>query len=95
MAERLGGWVVGWSGGPLLLDHGAEAEEVAGDVVRVGGGVLGEEPPGAEDGRAVGRRGAGVEGEAEQGAEVGERFGEPEAQQVAPQVADGRGGVRI
>ena len=78
-----------------LLDHVAEAEEVAGDGVRVGGGVLGEEPPGAEDGRAVGWRGAGIEGEAEQGAEVGKRFGEPEAQEVAPQVADGRGGVRI
>jgi hypothetical protein len=77
------------------LNHVAEAEEVAGDGVRVGGGVLGEEPPGSKYGRAVGRRGAGVEGEAEQGAEVGERFGEPEAQQVAPQVADGRGGVRI
>lgn len=78
-----------------LLDHGAEAEEVAGDVVRVGGGVLGEEAPGAEDGRAVGRRGAGIEGEAEQGAEVGESLWEPEPEEVAPQVADGRGGVRV
>lgn len=77
------------------LDHGAEAEEVAGDGVRVAVGVLGEEPPGAEDCGAVGWRGAWIEGEAEQGAEVGEGFGEPESGEVAAQLADRRGRVVV
>ena len=69
--------------------EGAEAEEVAGDGVGVGFGVLGGEPPGAEDFGAGGWRGAEGELRSEEEGEIGESFGEPEAEEVAAEVLDG------
>lgn len=73
-----------------------EKDEVAGDSVLVAFrvGILGLDSPGAEDFGGLRVRvfvGEGVEGAVDRG----EGFREPEAEEVAAQLADRRGGVVV
>ena len=89
----LGRLIVGSFG---RLDHLAEEEEVAGDLVLVALriGVLGLDAPVADD---LGNlRVRILECERVEGVvDAGERFREPESQEVAAQLSDRRGGVVV